>query len=95
MADIAPEMRSRANRSVPTMRTVEEKLEHVARGRGMVILPRSATAYDRRPDITCVPVDDISPSRVSLARDATRRSRLIYEFADLATQHLQSIEPSP
>jgi DNA-binding transcriptional LysR family regulator len=86
--EIAPEMRTRNNRQpVPAFRTVEEKLEHVAAGHGIVILPRSTAIFYRRPDVNCIPVDDISPNRVSLAWDAARRSRLIYEFADLAKEH--------
>jgi DNA-binding transcriptional LysR family regulator len=84
--EIAPEMRSRHRRPVPAIRTVEEKLEHVAAGRGIVILPRSTAVFYRRPDVTCIPVEDISPNQVSLAWDATRRSRLIHEFVELARQ---------
>jgi DNA-binding transcriptional LysR family regulator len=93
--EIAAEMRSRNNRRpVPPIRTVEEKLEHVATGHGIVILPRSTATFYRRPDVTCIPVEDISPNQVSLAWDAGRRSRLIYEFADLARQHKGSIDAS-
>jgi DNA-binding transcriptional LysR family regulator len=83
--EIASEMHSRNHRRpVPVIRTVEEKLEHVATGHGIVILPRSTATFYRRPDVTCIPVEDISPNRVSLAWDAARRSKLIHEFADLA-----------
>jgi DNA-binding transcriptional LysR family regulator len=93
--EIAPETRNRNNRRpIPPMRTVEEKLEHVATGHGIVILPRSTTNFYRRPDVTCIPVEDISPNQVSLAWDASRRSRLVYEFADLAKQHKESIDTS-
>jgi DNA-binding transcriptional LysR family regulator len=93
--EIAPEMRSGNNRwPVPVFRTVEEKLEHVAAGHGMVILPRSTATFYRRPDVICIPVEDISPNQVSLAWDASRRNRLLYEFADLAKQHKESIDPS-
>jgi DNA-binding transcriptional LysR family regulator len=91
--DIAPEMRSQNRQPVPAIRTVEEKLEYVAAGHGIVILPQSTASFYRRPDITCIPVEDISPNQVSLAWDASRRSRLIYEFADLARQHKKSIDP--
>jgi DNA-binding transcriptional LysR family regulator len=94
--DIAPEMRTRnGRRPVPAMRTVEEKLEHVATGHGIVILPRSTATFYRRPDVVCIPVEDIGLNQVSLAWDASRRSPLIYEFADLARQHKESIDPSP
>jgi DNA-binding transcriptional LysR family regulator len=92
--EIAPEMRSRHRRPVPAIRTVEEKLEHVAAGRGIVILPRSTAVFYRRPDVTCIPVEDISPNQVSLAWDATRRSRLIHEFVELARERTESIGPS-
>jgi DNA-binding transcriptional LysR family regulator len=93
--DIAREMRSRNDRRpVPAMRTVEEKLEHVASGHGIVILPQSTATFYRRSDVTCIPVEDISPNQVSLAWDASRRSRLIYEFADLARQHKGSVDPT-
>jgi DNA-binding transcriptional LysR family regulator len=91
--EIAPEMRSPNNRQpVPAIRTVEEKLEHVATGHGIVILPRSTATFYRRPDVTCIPVEDISPNQVSLAWDASRRSGLIDEFADLARQHKEHID---
>ncbi len=83
--DIATEMRSRsARRGFPTLRTVEEKLEHVAAGHGLVVLPTSTATYYRRPDIALARISDIGPNQVGLAWSATRRSRLIAEFAALA-----------
>jgi DNA-binding transcriptional LysR family regulator len=87
---IASELRSPASRRpIPTIRTVEEKLEYVATGEGIAILPQSTTTFYRRSDVACVPVDDISDNQVSLAWEAARRSRLINEFADLARRHAQ------
>jgi DNA-binding transcriptional LysR family regulator len=63
---------------------VEEKLEHVATGRGIVILPASTAAFYRRPDVTQAAVTDIGPNRVCLAWRDGRRDRLIREFAALA-----------
>jgi DNA-binding transcriptional LysR family regulator len=51
--------------------TVEEKLELVAAQAGFVILPRSTTAFYRRPDVRVMPVEDIGPSQVTLIWDAT------------------------
>jgi DNA-binding transcriptional LysR family regulator len=91
--EIATEMQSRNNRQpIPAIRTVEEKLEHVATGHGIVILPRSTATFYRRPDVTCVPVEDIRPNQVSLAWDASRRSLLLDEFADLARQHKKTMD---
>jgi hypothetical protein len=70
--------------ATPRLRTVEEKLEHVARGSGVVVLPASTAAFYTRPDVTYVPVDDISPSQVCLAWDDRRRSPLIPEFVAIA-----------
>jgi len=50
--------------------TVEEKLERVAAQEGFVILPRSTTAFYRRPDVRVVPIEDIAPGRVTLIWDA-------------------------
>jgi DNA-binding transcriptional LysR family regulator len=46
--------------------TVEEKLELVAAGEGFAILPRSTTAFYRRPDVRVVPIEDIGPGQVTL-----------------------------
>jgi DNA-binding transcriptional LysR family regulator len=66
------------------LRTVEEQLEHVAGGRGIVILPATTAAFYRRPDVVHALIPDISANQVCLAWQAGRRSRLISEFADLA-----------
>jgi DNA-binding transcriptional LysR family regulator len=50
--------------------SVEEKLELVAAHAGFVILPRSTTAFYRRPDIRVLPIRDIGPSKVTLIWDA-------------------------
>ena len=69
----------------PSVRTVEEKLEYVAAGSGVVILPRSTAEYYARSDVAVVSVDDIGPNQVCLAWSAARRSDLIDEFAAIAT----------
>ena len=53
-----------------TVCTVEDKLEHVAAREGFVVLPRSTTAYYRRPDVRVVPIDDLRPSHVTLIWNA-------------------------
>jgi DNA-binding transcriptional LysR family regulator len=83
--EIATELRALGPRAAtPRLRTVEEKLEHVARGSGVVVLPASTAAFYTRPDVTHVPVDDIGPSQVCLAWDNQRRSPLIPEFVAIA-----------
>jgi hypothetical protein len=79
-------MRTR-RRGAPVFRTVEEKLEHVAAGHGVVLLPLSTAVFYTRPDVTYSYVSDIPPNQVCLAWDATRRSRLIQDFAAIAADH--------
>ena len=85
--DIATEMRTRRRRGVPAFRTVEEKLEHVAAGHGVVVLPLSTAVFYTRPGIAYSYVSDIPPNQACLAWDATRRSRLIQDFAAIAADH--------
>ena len=86
--DIASEMRTRRRREPPVFRTVEEKLEHVAQGHGVVVLPLSTAIFYTRPGIAYSQVSDVPPNQVCLAWDATRRSRLIQDFAAIAVDHL-------
>ncbi|MGH3247016.1 MAG: LysR family transcriptional regulator, partial [Trebonia sp.] len=85
--NIATEMRSRRRRGAPVIRTVEEKLEHVAAGQGVVLLPASAAAFYTRPGIAYAHVADIPPCHVCLAWDATRDSQLIEDYAAIAADH--------
>jgi DNA-binding transcriptional LysR family regulator len=54
----------------PMAHTVEEKLELVAAQEGIAILPRSTTAFYRRPDVRVLSIQDIGPSQVTLIWDA-------------------------
>jgi DNA-binding transcriptional LysR family regulator len=85
--DIATEMRTRQRRSAPVFRTVEEKLEHVAAGHGIVLLPLSTAVFYTRPGVAYSHVSDIPPNQVCLAWDVTRRSSLIQDFAAIAADH--------
>src|ERR1700728_2801052 len=85
--DIATEIRTRSRHCEPAFRTVEEKLEHVAAGHGIVVLPLSTAVFYTRPGVAYSHVNDIPPNQVCLAWDATRRSPLIRDFAALAADH--------
>ena len=90
--DAVPEWRSVATethdqqRAAATSqaRSVEEKLEHVAAGRGFSVLPESTATYYQRPDVGWTPIADIPPSEVRLAWVAARRAPLIAEFVEFA-----------
>ncbi|MFG1811091.1 LysR family transcriptional regulator [Streptomyces sp. NPDC049040] len=62
------------------VRGVEEKLEHVAAGRGISFVGRSETVFYSRPDIRYVPVPDLAPDQVFIAMAASRTSPLADDF---------------
>jgi len=82
---VAQEIRARQRAAAATpARSVEEKLEHVAAGRGFSVLPESTATYYQRPDVVWASIVDISPSEVRLGWAAIHRTPLIAEFVVLA-----------
>jgi DNA-binding transcriptional LysR family regulator len=76
--------------------TVEEKLELVAAGQGVVVLPESTVTFYRRPDVRSAAIEDIGPNQVALAWVAARLDPLIEEFAALAlAEHASTGQMSP
>lgn len=66
------------------IRSVEEKLEHVAAGNGIILLPLSATQHYTRLDVVYVPVLDAEPDQVWLAAVAGRDSYPVSDFVTAA-----------
>jgi DNA-binding transcriptional LysR family regulator len=62
------------------IRSVEEKLEHVAAGVGIILLPLSATQHYTRPDVVSIPVLDAEPDQVWLAVVDGRDSYPVKDF---------------
>jgi DNA-binding transcriptional LysR family regulator len=62
------------------VRGVDETLEHVAAGRGISFLARSATVFYTHPDVTYVPIPDLAPDQVCLAVAASRTSPVVDDF---------------
>ncbi|MDJ1135132.1 LysR family transcriptional regulator [Streptomyces iconiensis] len=62
------------------VRGVDETLEHVAAGRGISFLARSATVFYSHPDISYVPIPDLTPDQVCLAMAASRISPVVDDF---------------
>ncbi|WP_203737574.1 LysR substrate-binding domain-containing protein [Actinoplanes cyaneus] len=62
------------------VRGVDETLEHVAAGRGISFLARSATVFYSHPEVSYVPVPDLAPEQVCLAVAASRGSRVVDDF---------------
>ncbi|MFC8348159.1 LysR family transcriptional regulator [Streptomyces sp. NPDC057280] len=91
--DVALELRERRRPEVPAIHQVEEKLELVASGAGICVLPSSTAGFYTRPDVIAVPVADIGPNEVALAWVAARRSPLIHDFAEAAARTLGRTRP--
>ncbi|MEA5360310.1 LysR substrate-binding domain-containing protein [Amycolatopsis sp., V23-08] len=62
------------------VRGVDETLEHVAAGRGISFLARSATVFYSHPEISYVPIPDLAPEQVCLAVAASRDSPVVEDF---------------
>lgn len=86
--DVALEMREGNRAEVIPIHQVEEKLELVAAQAGVCILPLSTARFYTRPDVVPIPIDDIGPNQVCLAWTATRRSSLIRDFVEAASDTL-------
>ncbi|MDX3772396.1 MULTISPECIES: LysR family transcriptional regulator [unclassified Streptomyces] len=86
--DVALELRGRRQPEVPAIHQVEEKLELVATGAGIAVVPLSTANFYTRPDVVPLPVEDIGPNEVALAWVASRHSPLIQDFVEAATETL-------
>jgi DNA-binding transcriptional LysR family regulator len=84
--NIATELRTGNREAIPPIATVEEKLEHVAAGRGITVLPLSTATFYSRPDVRSSLIRDIPPNRVCIAWARASRSPQIREFLTLAQQ---------
>jgi DNA-binding transcriptional LysR family regulator len=69
---------------LPAARTVEEKLEQVAVGRGIVVLPESTALFYTRPDVVHRYVTDLVDGEVALAFDAHRASPEMEALVEIA-----------
>ncbi|MER7196610.1 LysR family transcriptional regulator [Streptomyces sp. CB01635] len=62
------------------VRGVDETLEHVAAGRGISFLARSASVFYSHPEVIYVPIPDLAPDQVCLATAASRTSPVVDDF---------------
>ncbi|MFC0107964.1 LysR family transcriptional regulator [Kibdelosporangium aridum] len=83
--DISVQLREGTAPPARRYTSIEEKLEDVASGQGIAIIPKSTSEYYNRPDVVHVPVGDIGPNQVCLAWISTRRSPLIHDFAEIVS----------
>ena len=59
---VATELRDECRPTYVDARSVEEKLERVAAGRGFSVLPVSTATYYQRTDLSYLPITDIPPN---------------------------------
>ncbi|MET9496896.1 LysR substrate-binding domain-containing protein [Streptomyces sp. NPDC006552] len=86
--DVALELRDGRRPEKPVIHQVEEKLELVASGAGICVLPLSTATFYTRTDVIPLPLEDIGPNKVALAWVASRRSPLVHDFAEAAAKTL-------
>lgn len=78
-----PTKRPLPNAGYP-VRGVDETLEHVAAGRGISFLARSASVFYSHPDVVYVPIPDLAPDQVCLAVAASHTSPVVDDFVTAA-----------
>jgi DNA-binding transcriptional LysR family regulator len=69
-----------------TVRTVEEKLEHIAAGAGVLFVAESMARYYQRDDVVVIPLADAPPDQVLLVRAEGAASPLVDGFVRTAQQ---------
>jgi len=75
----------------PFVEAVEDKLELIAAGQAVAIIPAGGRP---RPDLTTVPLEDVEPGHVVMATRADDRSRLVAAFRKYAQAHLTGPGPA-
>ncbi|MBV6701798.1 LysR family transcriptional regulator [Kitasatospora aureofaciens] len=77
----------------PLITAFEDKLELIADGRAVAVVPAGPGVNALRPDLTVVPLEGVEPSHVVLATRAGERSRLVAAFHKAAEAHLTGRGP--
>ncbi|MDY7557744.1 LysR family substrate-binding domain-containing protein [Cryobacterium sp. 10C3] len=78
--DVATEVREGIRRPLAAVRDMDETMELVAAGVGIVIVPHSIARLHSRKDLVSRPVEDVAESQVSLAWLAAETTEDIEEF---------------
>jgi DNA-binding transcriptional LysR family regulator len=72
----------------PLVDAVEDKLELIAAGEAVAIIPGGLHAESLRPDLTTIPLEGVDPSHIVIATRADDRNRLLADFRKCARAHL-------
>ena len=79
----------------PFVEAIEDKLELIAAGQAVAIIPGGIPAGAIRPDLTTIPLHGVEPSHVVLATRAGDRSRLVAAFRTSAQDTLTAPTGAP
>jgi DNA-binding transcriptional LysR family regulator len=72
----------------------EDKLEHVAAGQAIAILPAGDRRFTLRPDITAIPIKGIDPCQVVVVTRVDETNDLVADFRNSALANLVSAPAS-
>jgi DNA-binding transcriptional LysR family regulator len=72
----------------PFVEAIEDKVELIAAGLAVAIIPGGLPAGSLRPDLSTIPLHGVEPSHVVLATRADDRSRLVTAFRRSARDQL-------
>ncbi|QUQ65204.1 LysR family transcriptional regulator [Kutzneria sp. CA-103260] len=73
----------------PLVDVLEDKIEYVAAGEAIAIVPMIVVSGPVRPDLVLIPLDDVEPSHVALATRADDHSRLVADWREIARAELK------
>ncbi|WP_434444564.1 LysR family transcriptional regulator [Lentzea sp. E54] len=73
--------------------TYDDKLEAIAGGSAIAVVPAGDRRYSLRPDLVAVPVDEIEPAQVVVAIRAADTNLLVAEFVRSAENLLVTSSP--
>jgi DNA-binding transcriptional LysR family regulator len=72
----------------PPVETIEDKLEYIAAGQAVAVIPAALHTGGTRPDLTAIPLHGVEPGHVVVATRTADRSRLVAAFRASARDRL-------
>ena len=78
--DLASEIADGSRRALPPMRDMDEVMEQVAAGVGIVVVPHSIARLYGRKDVVSRPVDGVPDTQIALAWPTDATTDLVEEF---------------
>lgn len=79
----------------PVLDDAADLFDYLTAGDAVLIVPADSRVPDLQPELTTIPLRDVSPGQVALMHRTDESSSLVREFADCARELLEPGEPSP